>query len=200
MYMSGSVSSRPGSPTAIIDIAPLPPRATTPRPSSGSSARSTSAPPAPIIVPGVRPPSSPAEPKTIRPWIGRMSSDQCMPADAASSAASWSARPSQRAASERRMLGRAQVRLALARLLVRRPASVEGLAAPPASYAFPRALGGARARARRPRRSRGRRSRSRSPARPRARRGRRCSAGAGGSRRSGRGTSPSGALACRRRA
>ena len=40
-------------PTAIIDIAPLPPRATTPRPSSGSSARSTSLPPAPTIAPDV---------------------------------------------------------------------------------------------------------------------------------------------------
>ena len=38
-------------PTAIIDMAPLPPRATTPRPSSGSRARSTSSPPAPTRVP-----------------------------------------------------------------------------------------------------------------------------------------------------
>src|SRR5581483_10537058 len=54
MYMSGSSISCPGSPTAIIDIAPFPPRATTPRPSSGSSARSTSMPPAPSVAPGAR--------------------------------------------------------------------------------------------------------------------------------------------------
>ena len=35
MYMSGSGTIEPGSATAIIDMAPLPPRATTPRPSSG---------------------------------------------------------------------------------------------------------------------------------------------------------------------
>src|SRR5215468_941820 len=54
--MSGSCVKRPGAPTAIIDIAPLPPRATMPRPSSGSSARSTSRPPEPTIAPGVSPP------------------------------------------------------------------------------------------------------------------------------------------------
>ena len=53
MYMSGRRSSDPGGPTAIIDIAPLPPRATTPRPSSGSTARSNDSPPAPTSVPDV---------------------------------------------------------------------------------------------------------------------------------------------------
>ena len=45
MYMSGRRRSEPGGPTAIIDMAPLPPRATTPRPSSGSRARSNASPP-----------------------------------------------------------------------------------------------------------------------------------------------------------
>ena len=44
-----------GSPTATIDIAPYPPRATTPRPSSGSIARSTFSPPVPISVSVERP-------------------------------------------------------------------------------------------------------------------------------------------------
>src|SRR6266498_1102285 len=43
MYMSGRVGKESRSPTAIIDMAPFPPRATTPRPSSGSSARSIGA-------------------------------------------------------------------------------------------------------------------------------------------------------------
>ena len=51
MYISGSSRIRPGSPTASIDIAPLPPRATMPRPSSGSSARSTALPPPPTCSP-----------------------------------------------------------------------------------------------------------------------------------------------------
>ena len=51
MYMSGSRSSEPGGPTASIDIAPVPPRATTPRPSSGSTARSKASPPAPTAGP-----------------------------------------------------------------------------------------------------------------------------------------------------
>src|SRR6266487_952749 len=51
MYMSGKVCSEPGSPTAIMDIAPPPPRATTPRPSRGSSARSTCAPPPAPLAP-----------------------------------------------------------------------------------------------------------------------------------------------------
>ena len=40
MYMSGRVGNEPRGPAAIIDIAPLAPRATMPAPSSGSSARS----------------------------------------------------------------------------------------------------------------------------------------------------------------
>ncbi len=74
MYMSGRFSSESGSPTAIIDIAPLPPRATTPRPSSGSSARSTFSPPAPIRWPTWSGESSSTAPITIRPSIGNPSS------------------------------------------------------------------------------------------------------------------------------
>ena len=78
MYMSGSVTSEPGSPTAIIDIAPLPPRATMPRPSSGSSARSTCRPPSPTTVPCASEPSS-SPPITTRPSIGSSSSVRAMP-------------------------------------------------------------------------------------------------------------------------
>ena len=52
MYMSGSDGIEPRGAAAIIEIAFVPPRATTARPSSGSSARSNSSPPRPIIVPG----------------------------------------------------------------------------------------------------------------------------------------------------
>ena len=48
MYMSGSDGIVPRGDAAIIEIAFVPPRATTARPSSGSSARSYSSPPAPI--------------------------------------------------------------------------------------------------------------------------------------------------------
>src|SRR6266542_315824 len=97
MYMSGRVGKESRSPTAIIDMAPFPPRATTPRPSSGSSARSTGGPPAPISSPTRSGDSSSPAPITIRPWIGKPSSAARIPVVAASSAASWSARPSQRA-------------------------------------------------------------------------------------------------------
>src|SRR6266540_856072 len=93
MYMSGRVGKESRSPTAIIDMAPFPPRATTPRPSSGSSARSTGGPPAPISSPTRSGDSSSAAPITIRPWIGKPSSAARIPVVAASS----SARPSQRA-------------------------------------------------------------------------------------------------------
>ena len=58
MYMSGRVGNEPRGPDAIIDIAPLPPRATIPAPSSGSSARSAGSPPAPMLAPApkARPP------------------------------------------------------------------------------------------------------------------------------------------------
>src|SRR6266508_1334985 len=97
MYMSGSGMSESGSPTATIDIAPYPPRATTPRPSRGSIARSTRSPPVPISPSSGSwsPPSSP--PITMRPAIGICSSACLIPENAASWAASWSARPSQRA-------------------------------------------------------------------------------------------------------
>ena len=51
MYMSGSDGIEPRGDAAIIEIAFVPPRATTARPSSGSSARSYSSPPAPIVEP-----------------------------------------------------------------------------------------------------------------------------------------------------
>src|SRR5919197_1744117 len=98
MYMSGRFRREPRSPTAIIDIAPLPPRATTPRPSSGSTARSTASPPAPITSPTRTGDSSSTEPITIRPSMGKSSSTARIASAASRSAASWSARPSQRAA------------------------------------------------------------------------------------------------------
>ena len=52
MYMSGSDGIEPRGDAAIIETAFVPPRATTARPSSGSSARSYSSPPAPIDEPG----------------------------------------------------------------------------------------------------------------------------------------------------
>ena len=97
MYMSGSVGIEPRGPTAIIESALLPPRAVTPRPSSGSSARSTSSPPVPISVPTASWSAPSGAPITIRPLIGSDSSAKRAPEKAASSAASWSARPSQRA-------------------------------------------------------------------------------------------------------
>src|SRR5919204_5510946 len=98
MYMSGRLSSEPRSPTAIIDMAPLPPRATTPRPSSGSRARSTVSPPAPMSSPTRSGDSSSAEPITTRPAIGKSFSTRRIASAASRSAPSWSARPSQRAA------------------------------------------------------------------------------------------------------
>ena len=50
--MSGSRRIEPAGATASIAIAPVPPRATTPRPSSGSRARSTGSPLAPTSSPG----------------------------------------------------------------------------------------------------------------------------------------------------
>ena len=87
MYMSGSRRSEPGGPTASIDIAPVPPRATTPRPSSGSTARSNASPPAPTAEPIVS--TSPSSgPITIVPLIGSSVSPASIATSAASSAAS----------------------------------------------------------------------------------------------------------------
>ena len=110
MYMSGSSSSDPGGPTAIIDIAPLPPRATMPRPSSGSSARSTDSPPAPMRRAGRELARPRRAPITIVPSIGSSVERRLhRPSSAASSAASWSSRPSQRApASAARSVARAK--------------------------------------------------------------------------------------------
>ncbi len=96
MYMSGSFRSESGGPTASIDMAPVPPRATTPRPSSGSTARSNASPPAPTAEPivSVSPSSGPI---TTVPLIGSSVRPASMETSAASSAASWSSRPSQRA-------------------------------------------------------------------------------------------------------
>ena len=86
-YMSGRLINEPGSPTAIIDIAPLPPRATTPRPSSGSIARSTASPPAPTSSPTCSGDSSSAEPMTICAWTGKLSSTPRIASAASRSAA-----------------------------------------------------------------------------------------------------------------
>ncbi len=97
MYMSGRDGIDPRGPTAIIESALFPPRAVTARPSSGSTARSTSSPPAPISVPIASWSAPSGAPITIRPLIGSASSAKRAPEKAASSAACWSARPSQRA-------------------------------------------------------------------------------------------------------
>src|SRR5579885_2695386 len=70
MYMSGSSGIDPRGPAAIIEIALPPPRATTARPSSGSIARSTSSPPAPIAVPAARDSAPGGPPITIWPLTG----------------------------------------------------------------------------------------------------------------------------------
>ena len=97
MYISGSDGIAPRGDAAIIEIAFVPPRATTARPSSGSSARSTCSPPAPIIVPVPSCSAPSGAPITMRPSTGSCSSASRAPENAASSAASLSARPSQRA-------------------------------------------------------------------------------------------------------
>ena len=77
-------------------------------------------PPAPSVVPGVSPVVSSNEPKTTRPLIDSVSSVARIPVAAASSAATWSSRPSQRAApSAARSVAR-RIRLALARHRMRR--------------------------------------------------------------------------------
>ena len=97
MYMSGSDGIDPRGAAAIIEIAFVPPRATTARPSSGSSARSYSSPPAPIDDPAASCSASSVPPITTWPLIGICSSARRAPENAASSAASLSARPSHRA-------------------------------------------------------------------------------------------------------
>ena len=114
MYMSGSDGIEPRGAAAIIEIAFVPPRATTARPSSGSSARSNSSPPAPMTVPAASCSASSCAPITTLPLIGICSSAFRAAVNDASSAASLSARPSHRAPGERRPLGHARERLALA--------------------------------------------------------------------------------------
>src|SRR5579884_1922835 len=110
MYMSGREGIDPRGAAAIMEIALVPPRATTARPSSGSSARSNSSPPAPTSVPAASCSASSGPPITMRPLIGIRSSATRAPENAASSAALMSARPSQRApASAARSVTRANV-------------------------------------------------------------------------------------------
>src|SRR5471032_2918160 len=111
MYMSGSDGSDPRGEAAIIEIAFVPPRATTARPSSGSRARSYSSPPAPTNELTASCSSPSGAPITTWPLIGICSSAIRAAENAASSAASLSARPSQRAAaSEARSVTRARSR------------------------------------------------------------------------------------------
>ena len=79
MYMSGRVGNEPLGPAAIIDIAPLPPRATMLTPSSGSRARSAGSPPAPIRAPAASSPASSEAPMTMCPSIGSCSRASCIP-------------------------------------------------------------------------------------------------------------------------
>ena len=88
MYMSGSDGIEPRGDAAIIETAFVPPRATTARPSSGSSARSYSSPPAPIDEPAASCSASSCPPITTCPLIGICSSAIRAPENAASSAAS----------------------------------------------------------------------------------------------------------------
>ena len=106
MYMSGTVSSDPCSPATIIDIAPLPPRATSaPPPSSGTSARSAGRPPPPSRS-GAS--TSSSGPITTSPSTGSPASACTIPSIAASFAPAASPRPSQRApASAARSVARA---------------------------------------------------------------------------------------------
>jgi hypothetical protein len=98
MYMSGRVGSDPRAPTAIIETALLPPRATTAPPSIGSSATSTSSPPSPTAVPAASGPSeSSGAPMTTLPSIGSAATASAAAENAACSASGWFARPSQRA-------------------------------------------------------------------------------------------------------
>ena len=185
-------SSRPGSPTAIIDIAPLPPRATTPRPFERVE-REVDVRPAGADHRARRQPALVAGRAEDDPAVGSAGcrATRACPPPPPPPRASWSARPSQRAARERGVLGRAQVRLALARrrcsacsrrrasdlrlvtrvpALARRPTSTSSATAPVARFALSFSItGDALALAH----------------------GRRGSAGAAGSRRSGRGTSSS---------
>ena len=135
------------------------PRATTARPSSGSIARSTSSPPAPIIVPAAScsPSSGAADHDAARDRQAARAPVRA-PENAASSAASLSARPSQRApASAARSVTRAKLsQLHMRALPSCRLPSAHVRSGPPAS------------RARSRRRSSARRSRSRPPPPPRA--------------------------------
>ena len=93
MYMRGTRVMVSGSPAAITDSAPTPPRATTPGPSMGSSARSSGRPPAPTSTPARRRCPSSARPITTRPVIGSRSSPAAIASLAASSARWPSPRP-----------------------------------------------------------------------------------------------------------
>ena len=107
---AASAASR-AAPTAIIDIAPLPPRATTPRPSSGSSARSTSSPPVPIVRADARAGPRPRPPITMRPSIGSARARRASPGRRLLGRLLVGA-PEPARAGERRALGHARVALA----------------------------------------------------------------------------------------